>query len=174
MDNKDINKELVIPVMHCFDDNYAIPASVAFLSMLENANKNYFYKLYVLHSDITLQNQEILMSIVSRFKNASLEFVNMNNKFKDLFEQTNSKGHYTKEMFYKFCAPSLFPQYDRIIITDVDVVYCGDISEEFVKFKDDEENYLAGIRGVMKKADTSKPCINKFILILQKKKEKSY
>lgn len=151
MDNKDINKELVIPVMHCFNDNYAIPASVAFLSMLENANKNYFYKLYVLHSDITLQNQKILMSIISRFKNASLEFVNMNNKFKDLFEQTNSKGHYTKEMFYKFCAPSLFPQYDRIIITDVDVVYCGDISEEFVKFKDDEENYLAGIRGVMKK-----------------------
>lgn len=25
MDNKDINKELVIPVMHCFNDNYAIP-----------------------------------------------------------------------------------------------------------------------------------------------------
>ena len=32
--------------MHCFDNNYVIPAGVAFYSLLENANPNYFYKIY--------------------------------------------------------------------------------------------------------------------------------
>ena len=38
-----------IPIMFCFDNNYVIPAAVAFYSMLENCNKNYFYRMYVLH-----------------------------------------------------------------------------------------------------------------------------
>lgn len=31
---------ITIPIMFCFDRNYAIPASVAFYSLLENARKN--------------------------------------------------------------------------------------------------------------------------------------
>ena len=60
MNNSTTTNENIIPIMHSFDNNYVIPASVAFLSMLENADKNYFYKLYVLHSDITEKNQKEL------------------------------------------------------------------------------------------------------------------
>lgn len=31
--------KIVIPVVFCFDNNYVIPASVAFYSLLENASK---------------------------------------------------------------------------------------------------------------------------------------
>ncbi|RDU65197.1 glycosyltransferase family 8 protein [Helicobacter sp. MIT 14-3879] len=34
-------KEITIPIMFCFDKNYAIPASVAFYSLLKNANRFY-------------------------------------------------------------------------------------------------------------------------------------
>ena len=34
-------------------------------------------------------------------------------------------------MFYKFCLPNLFPQYKKVILTDVDVVFLGDVSKEF-------------------------------------------
>jgi len=61
------NNKQIVPIMHCFDDNYVIPASVSFLSMLENANPRYFYKLYVLHTDISEKNQNTLNSIVSKF-----------------------------------------------------------------------------------------------------------
>jgi len=137
----------IIPIMHCFDNNYVIPASVAFYSMLENSDPEYQYNLYVLHSDITDLNQNKLKETISYFKNASLEFINMQNKFQDLFEKTKSKGHYSKEMFYKFLAPSIFPQYDKIMIADVDVVYLGDISENFIKFDLNEDYYLAAHKG---------------------------
>ena len=135
----------IIPVMHCFDNRYVIPAGVAFLSMLENANRSFFYKLYILHTDITEENQDKLKSIVSQFENASLEFINMDNRFTELFSQTIFKGHYSKEIYFKFLAPSIFPQYKKIIITDVDVVYQGDISKDFENFEDNENDYLAGV-----------------------------
>ena len=46
----------LIPVMHCFDNNYVIPAAVSFYSMLKYADPKYQYRLYVLHTDITTQN----------------------------------------------------------------------------------------------------------------------
>ena len=138
-----MKKELIIPVIHCFDDNYSMPAAVAFLSMLEHADCKYFYKLYVLHADITKKHQDMLNSIVSRFENATLEFIDMENKFEDLFKKLKTKAHYSKEMFYKFLSESLFPEYEKIIISDVDVVYQGDISKEFIHFNIDEDYYLA-------------------------------
>lgn len=136
------NKQ-IIPIMHCFNDNYVIPASVSFLSMLENANPAYFYRLYVLHTDISEQNQNILNSIVAKFKNASLEFVDMNHKFENVFDRFRVKGHYTKEVLYKLLAPSIFPQYEQIVITDVDVVFSGDIADIWGGGQGDE--YIAGI-----------------------------
>lgn len=136
----------IIPIMHCFNNNYVIPASVAFLSMLENANKNYFYKLYVLHSDITKINQILLTSLVNKFGNATLEFIDMKNKFEDMFEKTKIKGHCSKEMYYKLIAPEIFLEYEKIIITDVDVIYKGDISKEFINFKDNNQDYVAGVQ----------------------------
>lgn len=137
------NNKQIIPIMHCFDDNYVIPASVSFLSMLENANPRYFYKLYVLHTDISEKNQNTLNSIVSKFNNADLQFIDMNNKFDDEFDVMKTKAHYSKEFLYKLLAPTIFPQYEQIIITDVDVVFCGDIAEIYDEGQFDE--YIAGI-----------------------------
>ena len=98
----------IIPVMHCFDNNYALPAAAAFYSLLENSNNNYFYKLYVLNSDISLENQNKLQETIKNFDNASLEFININTKFDDLCLETFTKGRFTKDMFLKFIAPSVF------------------------------------------------------------------
>jgi len=140
-----------IPVMHCFNNDYVIPAAVAFHSMLEHANPKYQYKLYVLHSDITEGNQDKLHQEVAKFSNASLEFIDMRDKFKDLFDKTQVKAHFSKEMFYKFLPASLFPQYDKIIVSDVDVVYLGDISLSYFSFDADEDFYFAGIKAAILK-----------------------
>jgi lipopolysaccharide biosynthesis glycosyltransferase len=65
--NADSVKSGYIPIMHCFDNNFVIPAAVSFYSMLDNANPRYDYKLYVLHSDITVRNQDKLKELVSGF-----------------------------------------------------------------------------------------------------------
>ena len=81
-----------IPVLHFFNNKYVIPAAVSFYSMLKNANKNHHYLLYVGHSDITKENQKQLIETISCFKNAKLEFINMNNKYDQLFAKTKWGG----------------------------------------------------------------------------------
>jgi lipopolysaccharide biosynthesis glycosyltransferase len=137
--------------MFCFNNEYTIPAAVAFRSLLENASKDYFYKLHVLHTDITLENREKLQEIEVEFqRHASLEFLHMQNRFEDLWKKTKTKGHYSKEAFYKLIAPSLFPQYEKIIISDVDVVFLGDVSPSYFSFDPAEDIYVAGVGGVGK------------------------
>ena len=136
-----------IPLMFCFDNNYVIPAAVAFYSLLEHANKEYYYKLYVLHTDISPRNQEKLKENVKEFSEFSeLIFVDMENKFEDLWETIATKGHFSKEVMYKILVASIFPIYDKIIVSDVDVVFLNDISESYLDLDVSEDYYLAGTK----------------------------
>ena len=91
-----------IPVLHFFNNKYVIPAAVSFYSMLENADKNYNYILYVGHSDITRENQEKLKKTIECFSNAQLKFIDMNNKFDDLFRKTKQGGTSLKKCIINF------------------------------------------------------------------------
>ena len=41
-----------IPIFFTFDRYYVVPACVAIYSLLKNASKEYFYQLFVLHTDL--------------------------------------------------------------------------------------------------------------------------
>ena len=108
-----------INIAMMFNDNYAIPGGVAVLSLLKNANPKYFYNLFILHNDITAEHQEKLKDIVSRFANADLKFMDMNNKYGEFVPDLK----YPKEILYKLCLPSIFKDCDQLIVTDVDVLF---------------------------------------------------
>lgn len=147
-----MNKKTVeIPIMFCFDKNYVIPASVAFYSLLEHANKNYLYHFFVLHSDISEEQQHKLQQTIEPFKNnCQLEFINMNNRFDDIWNEVYGGGHFSKEVMYKLLLASIFPQYDKMVVTDVDVVFLGDISKSYLEFDCKQNYYLAGVRQIGK------------------------
>lgn len=139
----------IIPIMFCFDKNYVIPAAVATYSLLENnRNKaeelNIEFKMYVVHTNISSEDQEKLKSNIQSFSHfSSLDFIDGGEIFDETWEKIRSKNHFSKEMFFKLITPSLFPQYEKIIISDVDAVFLGDIIEEFMAF-DIREKYLLG------------------------------
>ena len=57
-------------------------------------------------------------------------------------------------MYYKFLVASLLPQYDKVVVTDVDVVFLGDIAKEFIEFDINEEYYLAGAKSGLSRLDS--------------------
>ena len=140
-----------IPLMFCFDNNYVIPAAVAFYSLLEHCNRDYYYKLYILHTDISKKNQNKLIDNVRVFSDFSeLIFINMENKFENLWQTIETKGHFSKEVMYKILVASIFPQYDKMIVSDVDVVFLNDISESYSYLDCNEDYYLAGVKVIGK------------------------
>ena len=137
----------VIPIFHCFDENYVLPAAVSFDSMLRHASPEYDYEIFVAGS-ISQLSQNRLVEIVSQYPNASLRFLDLNYDFLRLFESTKNKSHYSKEIFAKFLVPDLLPNYFKAIVTDVDVVWLDDISLVWREAGSLGPDYLAGIRGI--------------------------
>ncbi len=142
---------VTIPVLTCFDDNFVIPASVAFRSLVEHAEPANRYLIYILHSDISASNQQRLIDSLASFDNAVLSFVDMKGRLQELFDGTLTKSHYSKEMFYKLLAPSCFPQHDKMIVTDVDVIFLGDVSRDYLNFDVTQDIYLAGSPSLVKR-----------------------
>ena len=142
-------KQNIIPIFFSFDNNYVVPAAVAFWSLLNRADSNVFYEMYVLHHDIIPENEKLLLSVVDRFKNARLKFIDTKGFMQTEWQQGNVEGHnkkdqFTSETFIKCFAARFFPQYDKIIYSDVDVVFMDDISE--IYNIDLKNNYVAGVK----------------------------
>lgn len=123
-----------IPIFFTYNDNYAIPAIVAFYSLLNRAKENVFYKMYVLHRDISDENKELTFKSLEKFKNFELNFIKVSNFLEENWEQSNwgdnnKNIRFTQETLYRCFAAKFFPEFDRIIYSDVDVLFVDDISE---------------------------------------------
>ena len=138
-----------IPIFFAFDNNYVEPAAVAFYSLLNKAKDDIFYEMYILHSDITEEKQQLLTNIISRKGNAKLTFINTSDKFKKMWENGSFNGSYANSTFTpdtitKCFASEFFPQHDKIIYSDVDIIVVDDISE--VYDTDLKDKYVAGVK----------------------------
>lgn len=143
-----------LPIFFTFDNNYVVPAAVAFWSLLDKAKKGVFYELYVLHHDITDENQELLKGIVANKTNGELRFINTGNFLCDEwgvgnFEGHNSRKQFTSDTLVRCFAARFFPDKDKIIYSDVDVVFMDDISELWSV--DIEGVYVAGVKNAFMK-----------------------
>lgn len=135
-----------IPIFFTFDRYYVLAAGVTFYSLLEKASNQYNYHLYVVHTGLKSHHQKRLQRIVSKFPNATLSFV-LAPENNTGWEELQNKAHFSKEIFYKMTAASMFPQYDRILFSDVDVIFKDDISASFFLYPD-EKFYFAGTRPI--------------------------
>lgn len=137
-----------IPIVFCFNNKYVIPAAVTFYSLLEHANPEYNYRLHVLHSNVTQENQIKLNKTVDRFDHCSaIEFLQMS-RLDQIWSKIVRKAHFSKEAIYKYIFGSIFPNYDKVVFSDVDVVYLDDISDSYHCISNDD--YLAAVRPVSK------------------------
>lgn len=128
-----------VPIIMATDIYYLPQTSVTMLSVLENGDKRFKYKFYILMPDgIVARNMSVIENVIRKYPNASVEYINMGNRFSDA---TLNISHITSPTFYRLNAPSLFPQYDKIIYLDSDVVVDGDLHEFYSL---DIENYYVG------------------------------
>lgn len=138
----------IIPICFMFNDNYRVPAQVAIASMLDNRNRSHIYRLHVLYTDqsVTEATRKSLSRLVASYPDVSIYFRNVELEKLDCWENI-FKAHFSKEILIKLALPSIFPEYERIICTDVDVVFTGDVSQAFTDY-DMTGYYLCGVRSL--------------------------
>lgn len=141
LNDKKIEYKGVIPVFFAVDDFYASCLSVAIRSLIDNASKDYEYRIYILITKLSLKNRNRLAKMATA--NTSITFVDVAKEVDKLGEKLHLRDYYTKATYYRFFVPRLFPEYDRGIYLDCDIVVLGDVSEMY--FSDLGDNYIAGV-----------------------------
>ncbi|WP_097688491.1 glycosyltransferase family 8 protein [Helicobacter pylori] len=160
----------IIPVVVAFDNHYCIPAGVSLYSMLANAKRErervkLFYQIHCLVEGLSAENVAKLEETIAPFSAfSSIEFLDISNEeleprhnyrkldaliaseIKKLYLKLNafSQKRFSKMIMCRFFFASLFPQYDKMIMFDVDTLFVGDMSESF--FIPLESHYFGAVR----------------------------
>ncbi len=116
-----------IPIFFSTDDNYIPYLDIAISSLIENASKSYKYRIVVLNTGLNQESVEKVKkneteNFIIDFVDISKEVENIKNRFKNVY-------HFSVVTYYRLFIASLFPQYDKIVYIDCDLVVLGDISE---------------------------------------------
>ena len=116
-----------IPICFATDDNYVPFLTVALASLLDNASKENFYKIYVLTSHLSDENINSIKK--HEVENCSIEIVHLTKELDKVQDMFHLRDYYSKETYYRIFIPNLFPQYDKVLYLDCDITVLGDVSE---------------------------------------------
>lgn len=129
----------VIPIVFCFDNNLAMPACVCITSLLANANEDTFYDIFILHSEKENLYKADLDKLTQYFKNCNIQYRTVDGTFDRAFEIRGI----TTPAYYRLLIPELIPEYDKVIYSDVDVIFREDLSPFYHMVLGD--NYLGAV-----------------------------
>lgn len=123
--DKAVGKE--IPVFFAVDDGYSPFLAVALQSMIDNASKENTYCVKVLNTDISPENKRKL----GKYKryNVSIEFVDLNYYIEKVKDKLYTRDYYSKTTYFRLVIPNLYPQYDKVLYLDSDIVILDDIAK---------------------------------------------
>lgn len=120
----------IIPVFFTINDGYAPYLAVALRSLIQNADPCFHYNIYVIYQDLSPENRARLVSLETEY--ASLFFQKMEETLTGIEDCEETKlrcDYFTLTIYYRLFLGDMFPQYDKGIYLDSDIVVPGDISK---------------------------------------------
>ena len=117
-----------IPIVFAIDNNVVMQCGVTIVSLLLNAKDGTFYDVYILYEKEKLPetSREGLRSSFLGRENCSVSFVEVVEDYSDF----NLVGEtLTMATYYRLLIPTLFPQFDKMIYADIDMIFQQDLWE---------------------------------------------
>ena len=62
-------------------------------------------------------------------ENVKIEFVDLNYYIQKIQDKLYTRDYYTNTTYFRLFLPELYPQYDKMLYLDSDIVVLGDISQ---------------------------------------------
>ena len=118
----------VVPVVFCFDSRIIAGASVAIMSLFDSAAAATAYDLRIFHSDLSLKDQRNLTLLAEGTRhNITFHYIPP-----EIFKGAphNNKS-WTELVYYRLLIPEIMQEYDKVIYSDVDVLFKGDLADVY-------------------------------------------
>ena len=122
----------VIPIFFSVNDAYSPFLATAICSIKANASRSYTYHIHILTDDVSVENKDRLSALAE--EGFIIEFNPLAEQMAILPGVKQLQSHCfdafaTLTIYFRLFIPELFPQYDKVIYLDADLVVPGDISE---------------------------------------------
>lgn len=121
------NNLKVIPIFFAVDDGYVPFLAVALESLIRNSSKNYYYAIKILYTNIEERNKKKIAKYER--DNVKIEFVDLNYYIEEVKDKLYTRDYYTNTTYFRLFIPNLYPQYDKALYLDSDIVVLGDIAD---------------------------------------------
>ena len=120
-----------IPIFFSVNDAYSPFLATAIRSIKDNASRDYAYHIHILTDDISLTNRSRLSSLSD--EDFRIEFFPLSEMMRQQVSLLKLERHCfgafaSLTIYFRLFIPALFPQYDKAIYLDADLVVPGDIS----------------------------------------------
>ena len=123
MNNKDVN------IFFSCGERYVPFFGVALQSIVSHASKARNYIARCLYTNnISEEFKNRLIDTYSR-DNMSVEFVDVSEKIKDYESKFHTRDYYTKSTYYRLFIPELYPELDKAVYLDCDIVLLDDVAK---------------------------------------------
>lgn len=118
-----------IPVFFAVDDGYCPFLAVALQSLIDNSTSGNRYLIKVLNTDISMENKRKIFRYEK--DNVDIEFVDLNYYIQKIKDKLYTRDYYSKTTYFRLFLPNLYPQYDKVLYLDSDIVVLDDIAKLF-------------------------------------------
>lgn len=115
----------IVPIAFAFDNNLVLPACVCISSLMKNAKEDTFYDIFILHSAKESLRKEQLDLLSKYYPNCRVQYREVGDTFDHAFEIRGI----TTPAYYRLLIPELILEYDKVIYSDVDIVFRQDLSQ---------------------------------------------
>lgn len=113
-----------IPIVFAFDNRLIRPAAVAIFSLLTNAHQDTFYDIFILHSKKEKLDKMEIAKVTCKFTNCRVSYRMVG----DIFDNAFEIRQITTPAYYRLLIPELIPEYDKVLYSDVDVIFRNDLT----------------------------------------------
>lgn len=122
-----MNTSPKIPVFMSFDEGYAPYAATCIVSICENTSS--FIDIYVIDCGVKTETKQKVELLKENYENLSIEWISFDTD--SLLKDFKTCFHFSKAMYGRIFIPQLKPNLQKVIYTDVDVIFTSDIKELF-------------------------------------------
>lgn len=136
-----------VPICFFFDHKIVIPAGLSISTLLESAKPDTFYEINIFHpGDLVGHYKDTITKLKQYYNNCDFTFLNMSDKF--------TNAHVLRGIpnvtYYRLLVPELLPQYEKVIVSDVDIIFDTDLASLYNTLELDGY-YLAAVKNAIVK-----------------------
>ncbi len=130
---------ITVPIFFACNDKYVPYLDVAIVSLVSHASDENDYRITIMKTDISEENQAVLKKHTT--DNVSIDFYDVKEMIEPVKDKLPEMFYFGIAAYFRFFIETSFPQYDKAIYLDSDVILLNDIAK---LYDTDVEGYLLG------------------------------